>query len=251
MVGAPVVGGAIGVAIGAVVHRAARARQRAARRAADPFEIAAADVRARFRDAKIAIRQYVTWKLRLDPVYRAIAAELPDRAEIVDLGAGLGLLGMLLALLGGHRRVRGVDRDRAKIEAGRRAARGLPVDLEVYDVRTWKIAPCDVVTIVDVLHYFDAEAQREVLARAAAALRPGGTILVREGDGGRGGSRWTRAIEGIAVRLGWNRSDGAPVWRGIDELRADLEALGLEVETVPVAGPLHPGNVLLRARSAE
>jgi hypothetical protein len=105
-----------------------------------------------------------------------------------------------------------------------------------------------VVTLVDVLHYYDADAQRALLARCAAALRPGGTLLVREGDGARrGGSRFTRAVERLVTRLGWNRGP-AVRFRPASELEADLHALGLDVRRDEVAGKLHPGNVLLEAR---
>jgi hypothetical protein len=53
-------------------------------------------------------------------------------------------------------------------------------------------------------------------------------------------------IENAAVRLGWNRG-GRPSWRGASELARDLEALGFTVESAPVSGKLHPGNVLLAA----
>jgi SAM-dependent methyltransferase len=247
LAGAPLVGGGIGAVLGAAVWVSARARDRARiARAGDPFAFAADELAARFRHASTSIRQYVHWKVRLDPVYRALARDLPDAIEIVDLGCGLGLAGILLSLLGTRRRIVGVDRDAKKIAIARVAAAGLPVTVDEGDVRTFVPPPCDAVLIVDVLHYFDAETQRAIMQTASEALRPGGVLLVREGDREGSGMWLTSAFERIAVAVGWNRSDARPVFRSLDALRADLAATGLSVTVVPVAGPLHPGNVLLR-----
>jgi hypothetical protein len=100
------------------------------------------------------------------------------------------------------------------------------------------------------LHYYDADAQRALLKRCRDALRPGGRLLVREGDGARsGGARFTRAVEALVTRLGWNRGPKVR-FRPIGELTADLEALGFAVRVDEVAGRMHPGNVLLIAERA-
>ncbi|MEO7097166.1 MAG: DUF2062 domain-containing protein, partial [Polyangiales bacterium] len=156
LAGAPIVGGAIGAVLGSAVYLAVRARDRARHaRAGDPFAFAEQELRARFAQAPTSIRQYVYWKVRLDPVYRALAAALPDAIEIVDLGCGLGVGSILLALLGTRRRLVGVDRDARKLAHGRVAAAGLPITLEEGDVRTFAPPPCDAILLVDVLHYFD------------------------------------------------------------------------------------------------
>lgn len=248
LVGAVIVGGAIGAVLGAIVARIAARKRERARHAADPFAAATEETVARFASAKPAHRHYVRWKIRLDPVYRAICGELPDRVELVELGCGLGILPLLVASLGSHRRVTAIDWDEPKIEAAKKAAKGLPITLERADVRSYEPPPCDAIAIVDVLHYFDAEVQRVMLSRASQALRPGGTMFVRES--GDDASAWTRLAERIAVAVGWNRSDKRPRFRSIHDIVHDLEALGLSCAVVPVAGPLHPGNVLVRATRA-
>jgi uncharacterized protein (DUF2062 family) len=250
MLGAVFVGGAIGVVLGAIVARIAAARQARAHRAADPFEQAAHETVARFATAKPGHRHYVRWKIRLDPVYRAICDGLPDRLELVELGCGLGILPLLVVSLGSHRRVTAIDWDEPKVAAAQKATVGLPITIERGDVRTWTPPPCDAIAIVDVLHYFDADVQRAILERATKVLRPGGTLFIREGEAGKQGSAWTRMVEAMAVTLRWNRSDNRPNFRAIDDIVRDLSALGLSCEVVPVAGKLHPGNVLVRATRA-
>jgi hypothetical protein len=99
IVGSPFVGAVVGAVIGTIVYAMARARLKKS----DPWERAFAEVRARFRAARIGVRQYVRWKVRLDPAYRAIAAEVPEGSRVVEIGAGLGILAILLALLGARK----------------------------------------------------------------------------------------------------------------------------------------------------
>lgn len=247
LIGAVVVGGAIGIVLGAIVARIAIAKRNRQERLRDPYEQAVAETVARFADAKPGHRHYVRFKIRLDPVYRAICDGLPDRVELVELGCGLGILPILVASLGSHRRVTGIDWDEPKVAAAQKAVKGLPITIERADVREYVPPGCDALAIVDVLHYFDAGVQRAILERAVAAIRPGGTLFVREGESGKQGSAWTRFVERMAVAVRWNRSDERPQFRAIDAIVEDLRALGLECEVVPVAGPFHPGNVLVRA----
>lgn len=250
LVGAPLVGGVIGVVLGAVVAQTARARDARKAAAADPFEQAVRETVARFAAARRGHRYYVRFKIRLDPVYRAICAGLPDRVDLVELGCGLGILPLLCVSLGTRRTAVGIDWDEAKVADAQRACEGLPITITRGDVRTWEPPPCDALAIVDVLHYFDEPTQDDILSRAAAAVRPGGTLFVREGEAGGAGSAWTRAVERLAVAVGWNRSDARPRFRPIASIVASLERLGLRCEVEPVAGRLHPGNVLVRATRA-
>ena len=266
-VGGVLVGAGIGLVLGGAVYGIARRRRRAgldagegtppsaARGDGDPviaedIDDAIREASRRFRRAAPNLRWYAFFKYRMDPSYRRLAALIPPRSTTVDLGTGLGMLPLVLALLPGERLVVGLDWDGAKLAAGRTAAGGLPrLQLIEGDARQWQPPPCDVITLVDVLHYYEPAAQRALLERACGALRPGGAILVREGDAARrGGAAWTRALEALAVRIGWNRGDGATRFRGAGALSGELQSLGLQVTVEPLAGRLHPGNVLLCAR---
>jgi SAM-dependent methyltransferase len=153
------------------------------------------------------------------------------------------MLPVLLGMMG--RRALGVEWDKEKVACGVHAARSLDVEIVEGDVRSFALPPCDVITLVDMLHYYDADTQRALLRRCKDALNANGRILVREGDRQRkGGARWTRFVENWMVRLGWNRGPDVK-FRPISELQSDLESLGFDVHIDEVAGKLHPGNVLI------
>ncbi len=250
LLGGVVLGAGIGAVAGGLAWVALSRRRRADAAVPPPIDAALARAAARYagRGLPPRFRWYAHFKYRLDPCYRAIAALVPPGAQVVDLGTGLGMLPVLLGELGEGRRALGIEWDAAKAACGQAAATGLPgIEVRAGDLRQTPLPPCDAITLVDVLHYYDAAAQRAVLSVARAALRPGGMLLVREADPGRrGGARWTRAVERAMVRLGWNRGP-AVHFRPVAELWADLEGLGLQVRRAEVAGALHPGNVLLCA----
>ena len=246
LLGGVVLGAAIGVVVGGVVFAALSRRRARAAHADDAIGVAIEAARRRYDGLHPRFKWYARMKYVMDPCYRAIAPLVPAGAFAVDLGSGLGMLPVLLGVLGDGRRALGIEWDRKKVECGVHAARQLP-DIRVVegDARSAELPPCDVITLVDMLHYWDADAQRALLARCRAALRPGGRLLVREGDPSRrGGARWTRAVEAVVTKLGWNRGPQVR-FRPVDELRADLEALGFRVRIDEVAARTHPGNVLL------
>lgn len=214
----------------------------------DPIGRALEAAAARYVGLQPRFRWYARLKYRLDPCYRAIARHIREDTFTVDLGSGLGMLPVLLGEIGGRRRALGVEWDREKVLCGIHASRGLPgVEMVEGDLRAFAVPSCDVITLVDVLHYYDAPRQEEILERCRAALAPGGRLLIREGDGARqGGARFTRIVEACLTRLGWNRGPGVR-FRPISELRDTLVKLGFHVDAGEVASPLNPGNVLLVA----
>jgi uncharacterized protein (DUF2062 family)/2-polyprenyl-3-methyl-5-hydroxy-6-metoxy-1,4-benzoquinol methylase len=247
MLGGLVLGGAIGVLGGSGVLLLARARRRKMD-VEDPVSRAIERARRLYGGLPGRFKWYARVKYVLDPCYRRIAPLIEPGTFTVDLGTGLGMLPVLLGILGDGRRALGIEWDSAKVACGRHAARDFSqIEVIEGDVREVVIPPCDAITLVDMLHYYDAGTQRAILARCQAALRPGGRLLIREGDRTRrGGARFTRGIEKLVTRLGWNRGP-AVRFRPVEALRQDLEALGFSVQVDEAAGQLHPGNVLLVA----
>ncbi len=201
-----------------------------------------------YRKAEPFYRWYAWFKYRMDPCYRTITSFIPPESLTVDLGTGLGMLPVVLAFSGGNRHSHGVEYDSGKAQNAMRVVADLQgIQITEGDALEFSIPPCDVVTIVDLLHYYPDEVQRQLLARCAKALRPGGKLLIREGDRRNGGfSGWTRWVEKLSVKLGWNKGSQAS-FRPIDDIADDLAAIGFRVSRVITSGRFHPGNVLLVA----
>ncbi len=191
---------------------------------------------------------WVRAKLLGDPAAKLVADVASG--SLLDLGTGRGQLPLLLLLLGRGSRVRGIDWDAAKIAAATRAGEGLSASFVCADVRTAPMEAADTVLLIDVLHYFTVEEQDAILDRAAAAVRPGGRILVRDADATAG---WRSAVtlweERVFTLLRVNRGERVRFRPALD-LAARLEAAGFACEIRPASGGTPFANVLLVGRRA-
>jgi SAM-dependent methyltransferase/uncharacterized protein (DUF2062 family) len=203
---------------------------------------------------------YVRFKLLGDPIARLIAdiegTGQGALGEVLDIGTGAGQLPLLLLDLGRATRVRGIDWDEAKIEDAKRAAAGgseaRDAEFERGDARRADLRPADTVMLIDLLHYFRIEEQNDILRRAAAAVRPGGRLLVREADTEQGWrSAVTRIEEAIFTTLRFNRGERVK-FRPASEIVGILRELGFSCRVVPAWGKTPFSNVLVVAsRPAE
>ena len=197
-------------------------------------------------------RGYVRGKLATDPVYAAAAELLAEHPlPLLDIGCGMGLLGQYLRAQGCVPAYLGIDHDPRKIDAGLRALRRAGLDqalqLRCADGTTAQDLRGHV-ALLDVLHYLPAERQRAVIEHAVRQLAPDGMLIVRNV---LRESNWryqvTRVAEFFLRVSGWMRV-GAQHYPSADELRAPLEAAGLQVSIRPLHGHLPYNNYLLVAR---
>lgn len=205
-----------------------------------PLELRQAS--ARYRGTPRKFRWYAFFKYRMDPCYSAAAPLIASEAHVLDLGAGIGMLATLLKVRGHKGTITMVEWDEEKAACAARVCGG-----EVLRGDAWAVPLpfVQVVTLFDMLHYRDADAQRALLARIADRLPARGLLLIRENDAdARGG--FTRWVERLAVKWGWNRASTTH-FRSAAALAADLEAAGFESTYGPVAAGTHPGNVLFTA----
>ena len=205
---------------------------------------------------------YVRIKLIGDPICKLVAdvaGTAPGAlGELLDVGAGRGQMSLMLLELGRARGAHGFDWDERKIAEANKAAsfesetdKPLPATFAVSDMRHARLEPADTVLLIDVVHYLTIAEQDEVLARAAAAVRPGGRLLVREADTQRGWRSWaTLAEELLFTALRFNR--GARVrFRPARDIVELLEARGLRAEVRPAWGSTPFSNVLIVANRLE
>jgi SAM-dependent methyltransferase len=205
-------------------------------------------------------------KLRTDPVYRAILefGLLQRHKRILDLGCGQALLSAWLAAAARcHERgawprdwpdpargqtVRGIELMPHEVVRAQRAL-GSGCDVIQGDIRGTDFGTADAVVILDVLHYLDAPAQRDVLQRVRAALPLGGLLLLRVGDPNGGlRFRFTAFTDMLAMFF---RGHGLVTThcRNIEEWRALLRDCSFESHAVPMSRGTPFANVLLTARA--
>lgn len=166
--------------------------------------------------------------------YEEIEAELPGEGLIVDLGAGEGLLSQLVARRSPGRRVLAVDHDAARSAFLAASAGGLALESRCASLVDVPLPACAAILLVDVLHYFDAATQDEVLRRSTAALLPGGTLVLRDPDAAAGRRfGWNRLHERVFTGLGITQGE-IGTYRSVHAWIAALERLGCrEVRALP------------------
>jgi SAM-dependent methyltransferase len=218
-------------------------------------------------------------KLGRDPAFRGMLArgDLPPNARVVDIGCGQGLVASLLAACAdmqarntwpsawpqraSYSSYTGIELMQAAVGRGQTALRGLQPapQLVCADMRTAELTACDVVVILDVLHYVNHAEQNAVLARVRDALAGAGAgtgrgacsgpgrLLLRVGDAdnsrGFAISQW---VDKVVTFCGGHRTP--PTWgRPLGEWVAQLRRLGFVVQSVPMSQGTPFANVLLVA----
>jgi 2-polyprenyl-3-methyl-5-hydroxy-6-metoxy-1,4-benzoquinol methylase len=176
---------------------------------------------------------------------------LPREGRLVDVGCGRGILLALLAeargVLGHRLELQGIEPRAAAASVAEAALRG---DATIVRETADEVAipPCAAVTILDVLHYLDEAAQDRLIDRAAAALEPGGLLLVREADASAGIPFWAvRAGERFAALARGDLGQRFR-WRTATQLRVRMERAGLEVHVRPMGAGTPFANLLFEAR---
>jgi SAM-dependent methyltransferase len=205
-------------------------------------------------------------KLSADPVFRAILKHglLQRSSRILDLGCGQALLCAWLRAAARccesgqwptgwpsatpAPQIRGVEL-KAREVARARCALGEDCSVTQGDIRSASFGSADAVVILDVLHYIDADGQRDVLQRVRSALPAGGLLLFRVGDAAAGlRFRITSWVDKFAMFThghGWVTT----YCRSVTEWRELLSECGFESAATPMSDGTPFANVLLVARA--
>jgi SAM-dependent methyltransferase len=217
-----------------------------------------------YRSAGQYAWHFARGKLRHDPVFFSLLRRglLPDRGRLLELGCGQGLLLSLLEAAKERYRARawprnwpapplnlvlqGIELREDRVRAARQALAGEEVTHG--DLRGLDLQPCAVVAILDVMLYLDEAEQQRLLDRVAAALEPGGLLLLREADAGAGFAfrvtKWSERIAG-AMRGEFGR----PLhYRNAIQWIAELAGRGFDVDAEPMSQGTPFANVLFVAR---
>ncbi|RST54163.1 class I SAM-dependent methyltransferase [Variovorax sp. DXTD-1] len=211
-------------------------------------------------------------KLGRDPVFRGLLERGLIGAEhrrVVDIGCGQGLFASLLASMS-QMQARGrwpaswkptpaaaeytgielMPKDVARAEASIGHLQPAP-KLVCADMCSAALPDCDLVVILDVLHYVNIEAQDGVLQRVRDALQRGGNpnarLLLRVGDASsKRGFAISQWVDRTVTRIRGHKV--SPTWgRPLADWIAGLQRLGFSVQSMPMSEGTPFANVLLVA----
>jgi SAM-dependent methyltransferase len=130
-----------------------------------------------------------------------------------------------------------------------RCALGADADIVEGDIRNTDFGTADAVVVLDVLHYLNADAQRNVLQRVRRALPEDGLLLLRVCDAGAGlRYRYTQWVDKIVMRSR-GHAFVAPHCRSVQEWQSLLHECRFDSEALPMSEGTPFANVLLIAHA--
>jgi uncharacterized protein len=126
---------------------------------------------------------YLRVKIRLEKDYRVFHEHIPLKGRILDIGCGYGFMSYMLQMLAPGRDIIGYDHDEEKIETASHCfSKNGNIHFLQVDIRNLQPGPADAIILSDVLHYLTPEQQNHLVHGCMDALRPGGVLLIRDGD---------------------------------------------------------------------
>lgn len=223
---------------------------------------------APYRPAGRFAWHFARGKLSGDPVFAGLLEHglIPDRARILDIGCGQGLLASWLLSAramqcsGGSTvwpkhwppapnplSIHGIEMMPRDVERARQAL-GRSASFAVGDMRQADFGQADAAVILDVLHYVDIAAQNAVLARVRDALAPNGTLILRIGDAGGGlAFKFSVWVDHVVTFIRGHRNSHLHC-RPLADWCSALRDLGFHVTTLPMNKGTPFANILLIAK---
>ena len=205
---------------------------------------------AQYENPGMGARTYLRIRWAICPFDR-ILPFVPDRGDLLDVGCGSGLWLTYLSLEKPALQLHGVDTDPRKLEVAATSQVAAKAQLRQASAADLPERTFDCITILDVMCLLSDELKAEVLRACYAALRPGGTIVLKDADT----SPWWKYAPMALEELIWVRilgkTHGRPRFESLDGYRRGLEAAGFQNSEVARIdrGYLHP-HVVVRARKA-
>jgi len=188
-----------------------------------------------YEDLPMRVRLHVRGRWGLCP-FKGVAAHLPKRGRLVDIGSGYGIWPFYINSLHPEMEIWALEVDLTKVQVAKQIAERHAirrVEFVASPAQHAEYPPCQVATILDVLYLIPWEEQEQILNKVCAALEPGGTLLVKEiGETPAWKYAWNWFEEWLAVRV-LKITQGNRFYFRTNEGWAHLfNSLGLDVEIV-------------------
>lgn len=195
---------------------------------------------------------YARIKLATDPLYAGVGTALAgNKAPLLDLGCGIGLLAHALRAQGFSPDYRGVDIDAGKIGSAREASQraGLAsVRFDTIDLNEGFPVHRGSVALLDIVQFLAPPAQEALLEAAIESLSPGSMLVIRTGLARSGWRlRFTRGVDRIARMTRW-MNVGPQRYPSREDLERRFARHGLHATFQPLHGRLPFENWLICAR---
>lgn len=179
------------------------------------------------------IEWYARIKIKLEDNYRLFNELVPGKAEIYDIGCGMGMLTFMLTLVSKERRIKAIDYDDAKITIAKNCySCNERTEFISGDVTKTEFESADVFIMNDVLHYLLVEDQTDLVKKCAEKLNENGMIIIRDADSGQLEKHAnTVTTEKFSTGLKFNQADTGLnfVSREVIEKAAETAGLSFEV----------------------
>ncbi len=147
---------------------------------------------------------YVRIKVHMEKNYTLFNKLVPKQGQVTDIGCGYGMLCYMLAMVSEEREVLGIDYDEDKIAVAQHGwLRNERIRFAYADALEYPLPESDAFLLSDMLHYLSEENQHALLLKCAGLLRPGGVLIVRDGNTSETGKRHrlTRLTEVCSTRI--------------------------------------------------
>lgn len=179
---------------------------------------------------------YMRIKTKMERNYEDFHRMLPEKGDIMDIGCGYGFMSYMLHFVAPERNILGVDYDEEKIAVAQHCyIRNEQVEFRAADITRFDIPEKDAYVMLDVLHYLKPEEQASLVRRCMDKLRPGGIIIVRDGDAAMEKKhRGTKLTELFSTKLlGFNKTSDHPLsFFSSATLRETVESHGGTLERI-------------------
>ncbi|MFN8277746.1 MAG: 1-acyl-sn-glycerol-3-phosphate acyltransferase [Chitinophagales bacterium] len=181
---------------------------------------------------------YTRRKIKVEKLYQRYHEVLPKKGHIVDLGCGYGFMAYMLHFLSEQRQITAVDYDEEKISMAQNTfSKHRNVQFIHQSLLAFHYPKAQGYVISDVLHYLNYNEQDWVLKQCAAALLPGGVLIVKDGDRDHEKQQMTAWSEFFSTHFGFNRMMHQEMYfTSESEMRQRAEKLGLTFEIIEKPG---------------
>jgi 2-polyprenyl-3-methyl-5-hydroxy-6-metoxy-1,4-benzoquinol methylase len=220
---------------------------------------------APYRSAGRFAWYFARGKLGGDPVFAGMLEHglIPDKARVLDIGCGQGLLASWLLSAKAMQRkgnwplhwpkapnprsIHGIELMARDVRRAQMAL-GNAATFTVADMCKAEFGNADAVVILDVLHYVNVPAQNDVLRRVRDALAPDGILILRVGDANGGlPFKFSVWVDHVVTFVRGHRNSRM-YCRPLTEWRNALTGLGFSVTALPMNKGTPFANILLIAR---